>query len=370
MSVLKLLYVVGSRPQFPKAAAVARAVAAHNAASPSMQITERLLHTGQHYDDGMSDIFFRELQLRRPDFNLQVGSGSLGYQTARSLEGIFNVLGEWTPDWVIVFGDTNATLAGAIAAQQRHLQVAHVEAGIRTGNLHQAEELSRVVVDRISNLRFACTAHTLRNLGQENLVDNSFNTGDTMLDNYLYFLPSRAMGFAESLGLTPNRYIYATIHRAENTDDAGRLAAIIDTLVEAQASIMPLVLPLHPRTRAAIETLGRTGELEAAGVKVIEPVAFSISQALLEDSQLVFSDSGGLLREACYSGRYCVIPWEYTAWPEISEAGMASSGPVETSAMLSRLQTAPGPRERHGSGIFGNGSAGKQIVQHIMNTVR
>lgn len=369
MPVLKLLYVVGSRPQFPKAAAVARAVSAHNDANPSLQLEERLLHTGQHYDDGMSDIFFRELQLRRPDYNLQVGSGSLGYQTGRSLEGIFDVLGEWRPDWVVVFGDTNATLAGAIAGQQRHLRVAHVEAGIRTGNLHQAEELSRVVVDRISNLRFACTAHTLSNLIGENLGEHSFNTGDTMLDNYLHFLPSRAIGFARSLGMQEGHYIYATVHRAENTDDPQRLNIILDVLIETQSALRPVVIPLHPRTQAAIEALGRMAELTQSGVRVIAPVAFSQSQDLLENCHSVFSDSGGLLREACYSGRHCVIPWEYTVWPEISAAGMASTGPVELQAMLKRLHNAPGPMEHDSQRIFGDGSAGGQIIEHIVNMV-
>ena len=366
MTALKLLYVVGSRPQFPKVAAVARAVASHNTAHPQSVIEERLLHTGQHYDDEMSEVFFRELQLRSPDYNLGVGSGSLGYQTAASLQGIYEVLDEWTPDRVLVFGDTNATMAGGIAAKQKQLPLVHVESGIRTGNLHQAEELNRVIVDRISDLRFAITAEGMSNLRKENLDANSYNSGDTMLDNYLHFLPAREQGFAASLGLTAGRFIYSTIHRAENTDYPERLNAILDTLIAAQQELMPVVLPMHPRTKAAIEKLGRSGELEAAGVKVIEPCGFQRSQALVEDCHVLFSDSGGLLREACFSGHFCVVPWEYSIFPEIVEAGLASCGPVDREVMLNRLARAPGPRDRNSISIFGDGSAGQRIVSQLL----
>ncbi|MCB1218348.1 UDP-N-acetylglucosamine 2-epimerase (non-hydrolyzing) [bacterium] len=369
MPVLKLLFVVGSRPQFPKVAAVARAIARHNASGSETQIEHCLVHTGQHYDDSMNDVFFRELELRKPDYNLEVGSGSIGYQTGASIERIYDTLGEWQPDWVVVFGDTNATLAGGIAAQQRHLRLAHVEAGIRTGNLHQAEELNRVIVDRIADLRFAATAATLNNLWQENLSDNSFFVGDTMLDNYMHFLPQRKLGYAATLGLKPGHYIYSTVHRAENTDYPERLGAIIDTLIGAQNELMPVVLPMHPRTRAAIERLGRTGELEAAGVKVIDPIGFNRSQALVEDCYLVYSDSGGLLREACFSGHFCVIPWEYTTFPEINEIGMANCGRVVKDEMLKRLFDAPGPQERESITNFGNGTAGEQVVAKLVELI-
>lgn len=369
MPVLKLLFVVGSRPQFPKVAAVSRAIARHNASDHPVRIEECLVHTGQHYDDSMNDVFFRDLELRRPDYNLEVGSGSVGYQTGASIERIFDVLGEWKPDWVVVFGDTNATLAGGIAAQQRHLRLAHVEAGIRTGNLHQAEELNRVIVDRIADLRFAATAATLSNLWDENLGGNAYNVGDTMLDNYLHFLPKREVGFPESIGLKPGGYIYSTVHRAENTDYPERLGAILDTLIAAQDEIMPVVLPLHPRTRNAIEGIGRTGDLEAAGVKVIEPIGFNKSQALVEDCHVVFSDSGGLLREACFSGHFCVIPWEYTTFPEINDIGMANCGRVVKDEMLKRLHEAPGPQDREQITNFGNGTAGDQVVAHLAGMI-
>ncbi|MEZ5339049.1 MAG: UDP-N-acetyl glucosamine 2-epimerase [bacterium] len=369
MHTLRLLSIVGSRPQFPKVAALARAIDRHNQAGGSMQIEHRLLHTGQHYDESMNDVFFRELGIRQPDYNLEVGSGSIGYQTGASIQRIYETLADWLPEWVFVYGDTNATLAGGIAAQQRHLRLAHVEAGIRTDNLHQAEELNRVIVDRIADLRFAASPAALSNLFAENLAQHSYNVGDTMQDNYLHFLPMRDTGFAESLGLKPGRYIYSTVHRAENTDYPERLGAIIDTLISAAEEVMPVVIPLHPRTRAAIAALGRSGELEAAGVLVIDPVGFKRSQALLEDCHNVFSDSGGLLRESCFSGRFCVVPWEYSIFPEIVDAGMACCCRVVRDEMLERLHNAPAPRDPGEVSIFGNGTAGSQIVSRLMELI-
>jgi len=362
---VKVLHVVGARPQFPKAAAVSRAMAQH--VGRGNEIEERLLHTGQHYDYELSAVFFSELNLRPPDYNLGVGSGSLGYQTGTGLRLIGETLTEWQPDRVIVYGDTNATLVGAIAAKQRHVALAHVEAGVRTGNLHQAEELNRVVSDRISDWRLCCTALNMSNLKAEGLDHHSHLTGDTMLDNYLFCLPRMDKSILAELELPTEGYILCTVHRAENTDYALRLDKIIDTVIAAQKEIAPVVFPLHPRTREAALKLKRLDDLAEAGVKLIKPQGFYAMQALLEHCQLVFSDSGGVLREAYFAGRYCVIPWEYAGWPEIVAADWADTGSVEQEEMLARLLAAPGPRQRPTKGLFGDGQAGVRIAGIILD---
>jgi UDP-N-acetylglucosamine 2-epimerase len=361
VSPLRLLHIVGARPQFAKAAAVWRAVEAHNAAGTA-PLEQRLLHTGQHYDPEMSQVFFDELGLAAPDYHLAVGSGDSAYQTAAALQGIYAVLGEWAAGWVVVYGDTNATLAGGIAAQQRHLRLAHIEAGVRTGRLHQAEELNRVVVDRISDLRCCCTRLNLANLATENLVAGSHFTGDTMLDNYRAFLPRMDNSVLERCALTPGTYVLCTVHRAENTDVPGRLNSIARAIALVQREQRPVVLPLHPRTRAALERGGLLAGLLASGVCITEPLGFNAVQALLEHCHCVLTDSGGLQREAYFAGRFSVIPWEFASWPELVEAGWVSLGGVEPQSLAARIAAAPGPQPPEREGLFGDGAAGAKIA--------
>jgi UDP-N-acetylglucosamine 2-epimerase (non-hydrolysing)/UDP-GlcNAc3NAcA epimerase len=363
---LKIVHIVGSRPQFPKMAAVSRAVQLHNQAAAT-PIEERVVHTGQHYDHQLSRIFFEELQIRAPDYHLDVGSGDHAFQTARTLEGVHAVLNEWPPDAVLVYGDTNATLAGALATLQSRVQLAHVEAGVRTGNLFQAEELNRVVADRICRWRYCCTQHGVRTLEGEGLGEGSVFTGDTMLDNYRYLLPQMHEQVPEELGLDDHGYILCTVHRAENTDVPERLRAILDAIVRVQLEIQPVVFPMHPRTQKAIEQLNLTGKLEGAGVRVIESQGFLAVQALLEHSHCVLSDSGGLQREAYFSGRRCVVPWEYASWIELAQTGWALTGPVDPEQLVARVASAPGPQEPEPQGLFGRGDAGKRIVGALLN---
>jgi len=360
-----VLHIVGARPQFAKAAAVSRAVA--NLSQAGRHIVERLLHTGQHYDDEMSDVFFRELNMREPDWNLEVGSGTPAYQTAAAIQGVFEVLGEWRPDAVIVYGDTNATLAGAIAAMQRQLPLAHVEAGVRTNNLFHAEEMNRVVADRLSRWRFCCTLHNRATLEAEGLDDGSCFSGDTMLDNYRHFLPAMDAGVLEREKLHTGSFVLCTVHRAENVDHQYRLTDILDAVIQTQRDILPVVFPVHPRTRKAAEELGYSSRLVEAGVRLLEPIGFRSTQALLENCHLVLTDSGGLQREAYFAGRFSVIPWEYASWPELVEAGWASVGGVEKQVLVNRIAGAPGPRRVENNGLFGDGQAGKRIVETLMS---
>ena len=361
---LKLLHIVGARPQFPKLAAVMRAMREQNERGSSVQ--EWVVHTGQHYDDRMSAIFFDELGIREPDFNLGVGSGSLSAQTAAGLERVASIIEQTRPHAAVVYGDTNATLAGNLAAVQAQVWTAHVEAGVRTGNLFQAEELNRVIVDRISRARYCCTEFNLQTLIDENLGTGSVWTGDTMLDNYRYFLPKAEHSVVEKLGLEAGGYILLTLHRAENTDAPERLGSILDALITVQRNYLPLVFPIHPRTRKEIASLGRLDELKDAGVKLIEPQGFLALQALLEQSRLVVSDSGGLQREAYFAGRDCVVPWEYASWPELVEAGWVHVGSVEPRALVERIRSASAPRTPPELGLFGSGDAGVKIAALLL----
>jgi UDP-GlcNAc3NAcA epimerase len=361
---LKLLHIVGARPQFAKAAAVSRALQAE--ARRGAEVTEVLLHTGQHYDDNMSKVFFEELSLREPDINLQVGSGNHAQQTARTLEGIDSALSTYQPEAVIVYGDTNATLGGGLATVQRHLPLAHVEAGVRTGNLHQAEDLNRTVVDRISDFRFCCTQLNVDNLGRESLAAGTYFSGDTMLDNYLHFKPQLDASILDELGIFPGGYILATIHRAENTDSRERLSAICAGLRHAAAEIAPVVLPLHPRTRRRLAEFGFSDREALAGVQLCSPVGFNKLQALLENARFVFSDSGGLLREAYFAGKFCLIPWEYAAWPELVDAKWAATCAVEADSLRHALDHLPQLPNGERGGIFGTGEAGAFIINTLL----
>ena len=361
---IRALHVVGARPQFPKLAAVRRAFRVFNS-----MIDERVVHSGQHYDHELSEIFFEELSIPAPDYNLGVGSGSNTDQTARTLSGVAEVIEQWRPEVVIVYGDTNATLAGALAAVQKHVRVAHVEAGVRTHNLHQAEELNRVVTDRISTWRFCCTEFNRETLTGEGLGEGTIFSGDPMLDNYRHFLPKMDMGALERLGLRSGEYALCTVHRAENTDHPERLAELVDSLAAVHEKLKPVVFPMHPRTRKAVQENGYAGRLESAGVRVIEPLGFNALQALLENSQLILSDSGGLQREAYFAGKRCVVLWEYASWPELVETGWALPGALDSASVLDRATLSMGgvPEARR---IFGTGSAGTIIAETLVKALR
>ncbi len=310
---MKILTVVGARPQFIKAAAVSRILRGRP------DLDEVLLHTGQHYDENMSDVFFSELDIPRPRYHLGVGSGLHGAQTGRMLEKIEEVLGQERPDLVLVYGDTNSTLAGALAAVKLHIPVAHVEAGLRSFNRRMPEEINRVVTDHLSRWLFAPTEAAVANLRREGLAEDAIHlVGDVMYDATLHFGASPGGEALDALGVRPGEYVLATVHRAENTDTSPPLRSIFSGLAEV-ARRLPVLLPLHPRTRAALR---REGLLEGrGGLRLIEPVGYLDMVKLERHARLVVTDSGGVQKEAFFHRVPCVTLRHETEWVELVELG-------------------------------------------------
>jgi UDP-N-acetylglucosamine 2-epimerase len=320
-----------------------------------------LIHTGQHYDDLMSDVFFQELSglgLKPPAFNLGAGSGRHGAQTARMLAGLESLFSELQPDLAIVFGDTNSTLAGALAAAKLNLPVAHVEAGFRSYNRAMPEEVNRVLTDHASTYLFCATEHAVACLRREGIADGVYFTGDVMYDSLLAVLPRAQKVAAAALGdrcLQPGAYYLATVHRPANTDDPAVLAQLIEAFAALDA---PVVLPLHPRTRAALETAGIT--LPEA-VQAEEPAGYTEMVALEANARAVLTDSGGVQREAYFLAVPCVTLREDSEWPELVATGwnvLAGSITqlIVEAAQRPRPETAP-------PALFGDGHAAEKIVE-------
>jgi UDP-GlcNAc3NAcA epimerase len=347
---MKFLSVVGARPHFPKAAVLSRVLRGRH--------QETLVHTGQHYDDLLSDVFFRELGLPAPDVNLGVGSGSHAFQTAGIMEGLEPLLVESAPDAVIVFGDTNSTLAGALVAAKLGIPVAHVEAGFRSYNRLMPEEVNRVVTDHLSRYLFAATAGAVASLAKEGLTAGVHLVGDIMLDALLLALPRVREAEAAVLarrGLRPGAYFLATVHRPSNTDDP---AALGDVLRALGALDMPVVLPLHPRTAAAIASQGL---VPPGGVCLTEPVGYIEMLALEKNARAVITDSGGVQREAYFLQVPCVTLREDSEWPELLAGGwnvLAGHDPerIIEAAARERPERPPEP-------FFGDGHAAAKIVE-------
>ena len=362
MREINVVTIVGARPQFVKAAAVSRAVAAFNAAATEVRLSERIVHTGQHYDDNMSKVFFEELRIPAPAVNLEVGSGPSGLQTAAMLERLEGVLADDGPDWVLVYGDTNSTLAGALAASKLNIRVAHVEAGLRSYNRRMPEEINRVVADHISTLLFCPTDAAVDNLAKEGITRGVSKVGDVMYDSVL-FNATLAEGACDLLGqleLKPNSYYLGTIHRAENTDDPARLAGIIAALERIDA---PVVLPLHPRTRKA---LGSALKKLGGRVHVIDPVSYLDMIRLERDARMILTDSGGVQKEAFWFGRPCVTLREETEWVELVAAGCNRLAGADTEKILAAVaefeKAGAALDEGRPKDLYGDGHAAERIV--------
>lgn len=302
-----IVTIVGARPQFVKAGAISRVIGQVD------DLNEVMVHTGQHYDDNMSAIFFRELEIPEPRYNLGINAAGHGAMTGQMLEQIEQVLVEIKPDAVLVYGDTNSTLAGALAASKLHLPVAHVEAGLRSYNRRMPEEVNRVLTDHVSTILFCPTQQSIANLAKEGISRNVLHTGDVMFDATVFAKRAALKHSAvlENLGLADGGYSLCTIHRAENTDDPEQLRRVCSYL-EARAAEAPLVMPLHPRAAAALARF----EFAIPGAVIIDPVGYFDMHRLLAGAERVFTDSGGLQKEAYFHGKPCVTLRDETEWVE------------------------------------------------------
>ena len=361
---MRLLSIVGARPQFVKASVLTRAVEDHNRRQGGEPVEEVLVHTGQHYDDTMSAVFFRELELRQPDHHLGIHGGGHGDMTGRMLQALEPLLQQEQPDLVVVHGDTNSTMAGALAATKLHLPTAHVEAGLRSFNRRMPEELNRIVADAVSDLLFAPTEVAVRNLRREGVPEERIHlSGDVMYDAALHYLEvaRRLSDVLARLGLLEGDFVLATVHRAENTDDPGRLREIIDGLSRLAVE-QPVVMPLHPRTANALSQLG-LGD-RAAALTMIEPVGYLDMLRLEEAADLVVTDSGGVQKEAFFVGTPCITLRDETEWVELLECGAArlAGASAERIARLAGDSVLPPPA----TGLYGDGSAGERIVTALL----
>lgn len=311
----KIVTVVGARPQFIKAAAVSREILKYQG-----KIEEVMIHTGQHYDPNMSQVFFDDLEIPAPRYNLEVSGGSHGIMTGRMLEGIEKVLMSEMPDWVLIYGDTNSTLSGALAAAKLHIRVAHVEAGLRSFNMRMPEEVNRILSDRVSSLLLCPTETAVDNLVREGISKGVHNVGDVMYDVALFYRDKarKKSWILDKLGLTAKNYVLATCHRAENTDAPERLTQIIEALEDISRS-QPVIFPVHPRTRKLISESGLDAKLQS--VCLIDPVSFLDMIALEQNAGVILTDSGGVQKEAYFYQVPCVTMRDETEWMETVSRG-------------------------------------------------
>jgi len=377
---MKLVTIIGARPQIIKAAALSRAIRSHYAD----QIQEVIVHTGQHYDDNMSQVFFDELEIPQPNYNLHVGSASHGVQTARMIEGIEALLMKEQPDFIVLYGDTNSTLAGTVAAAKIHVPIVHIEAGLRSFNKSMPEEINRIMCDHCSTLLFSPTLAGLENLRREGFpIDNDgpytidnpkvYHCGDIMYDNSLHFahIAEQKTDIIQRLALTDKPFILATIHRDSNTDHPERLSAIFMALIQLSKECH-IVLPLHPRTAKFMKSnLDKSLQKQISSclnIQIIPPVSFLEMIALERHAQLAVTDSGGVQKEAYFFQKPCIILRPETEWVEIVETGNAILADADENRIMQAWQHFKGNPPTVFPEIFGDGHAAEFMLEQMLRT--
>lgn len=368
-----ILTIIGARPQIIKAAALSRAIAEKY----SDDLEEIILHTGQHYDTNMSDVFFAELGIPRPDVDLAIGSGSHGEQTAAMLSGIERVIKERRPDVVLVYGDTNSTIAGSLAASKLHVPVVHVEAGLRSFNKRMPEELNRIGTDHASTLLFSPTETGVRNLSKEGIMPSTppysidrpgvFHIGDVMYDNSMHFasISDDRSTLLNSLGLESDDYLLSTVHRPSNTDDEEALLSIFSALRAIAQEGMTVVLPLHPRTKGAYERI--KDKVAHERLLIIDPVSFLDMIALEKNAKMIITDSGGVQKESFFFKKPCIVLREETEWVELVENGTARLCGADSSAIRSAYAHFSAAEGMEYPDIYGDGRAAEEICRIVLD---
>jgi len=382
--MIKLLTIVGARPQFIKASAISRTIKQDFCD----KISEVILHTGQHYDDNMSSVFFREMEIPLPLYNLEVGSGKHGKQTADMMAGIESILSKESPDAVLIYGDTNSTLAGALAAAKMHIPVVHVEAGLRSFNKAMPEEINRIMADHVSTLLFSPTQKGIDNLLGEGVkhstskpynIDNPgvFHCGDIMYDNALYFskVADDKSTLLKDLRLKPGSYVLVTMHRDTNTDDPVRLNAIFKAIQRiSEKSDMKFVIPLHPRTRKkwnelpddTLKDIIENNNL----ITIIPAVSYLDFISLEKNARLIMTDSGGVQKESYFFKKPCLILRDETEWVELVELGTAILCGADEEKIVLFYKEIMGKKDLHFPDIYGDGQAARFILRKILENIK
>lgn len=360
---MKIVTIVGARPQFIKAAMVSRAIQEYNHLHPDRFIEELILHTGQHYDENMSRIFFEQMKIPQPTWILQCGNGSHGEMTGRMLIEIERILQETEADYVLVYGDTNSTLAGALAAVKLHIPVIHVEAGLRSFNRNMPEEINRILTDHASSILCCPTFTAIRNLENEGIHKGVHHVGDVMFDAAVIFgqLADASSDILEHLKLTSKSFFLATVHRAENTDNKERLTGIMDALKEAGQTDCPVILPLHPRTHKYLEKYKLLSSLENhPGIIFTPPLSFLDMVMLEKHAYMILTDSGGVQKEAYFHHTPCITLRDETEWVETVEAGWNQIAGTRKENILKCITSFPDSREEILD--YGSGNAAETII--------
>lgn len=363
---MKILTVIGARPQFIKAAALSRAIQKHNKTNSHTFIEDIILHTGQHYDVNMSDIFFEDLAIPKPAYHLNIGSGTHGQQTGQMLIRIEEILMEEQPDYLLVYGDTNSTLSGALAASKLHIPIVHVEAGLRSYNRRMPEELNRVLTDHISHLLFCPTEEAVHNLNAEGIHRNIHCVGDVMFDCFLAFAQiaehkSKILQTLPTPFSNANPFNLATVHRAENTDSVQRLTHIFEALNETG---LPVIMPLHPRTKKAL----LTHKIKPGShIYIVDPLSYLDMCFLLKRATLVLTDSGGLQKEAFFAQVPCITLRDETEWRETVTSGWNRVTGTEKKSISSAVNAFQSSPPLPTSNSYGNGNAAEKIVATLIH---
>jgi UDP-GlcNAc3NAcA epimerase len=356
---VKVITIVGARPQFVKAAALSRQFQESN------NITEVIVHTGQHFDKNMSDVFFDEMEIPKPHYNLNIHGLSHGAMTGQMLEGIEKILLDEKPDYVMVYGDTNSTIAGALAAKKLHIKVIHVEAGLRSFNMRMPEEVNRILTDRISDLLYCPTQTAIDNLvkeGYENIDTEYALLGDLMQDTAIFYKEKsdKVSTVINDLGLTKGEFVLGTIHRAENTDDETRLKSIVNALNTINKTTK-VVVPLHPRTSKILKDKGIAVEFT-----IIDPVGYFDMIQLIAECKLVMTDSGGLQKEAYFFNKFCVTLRDETEWVELVSNGYNTIVGADGDKIIAAANKYLGETFHKASELYGGGKAAQNMCEHLI----
>lgn len=370
---MKIVTIVGARPQFIKAATVSRVILEDY----KNELEEVIIHTGQHFDEKMSDIFFNEMSIPKPHYNLGINSMGHGSMTGQMLEKIEDLLLKEKPSITLVYGDTNTTLAGALAAVKLHIPVAHVEAGLRSFNINMPEEVNRIITDRVSSILFCPTQMAMKNLEKEgypNILYNGklqklLNVGDVMYDAALFYGKklSNNPAILRELKLKKGSFVLCTVHRSENTDNRGRLKEILTALSHISKTT-EVLLPIHPRTRKIISSDSELKDI-ASTLKIIDPVGYFDMLSLIMNCQIVMTDSGGLQKEAYFFKKYCITMRDETEWVELVEHSVNFLSGAKRDRIISIYENISSKKFIDSSDLYGDGKAAEKVVESILEYV-